>query len=252
LIPTTDGRLFTLADCVFYACTGAPRTANFGAGRINPWTASTWNTPHGLNVVMQAPLAYCDYPYAEFVYNTVEEVFAEGEGPTVSGGSTLVLSRSLPSGYSMLDILPDLPWMSVIPRDLCIAGTATDWPGSVANPIAMVDTGGGPVLLTDPQGYVCGTPWPGAVTNPGWTSTSESCISVNDSLDITLHDGTNAYAFTLDIAKLPPSVRGLTAVMCKMNAYLRGRQGMNLGGISALFNRILVDFAGSKVGFKPR
>jgi hypothetical protein len=252
MLLTADGCLFTIQDCVFYACTGEPRTANFGAGCIAPWSASSWNTPPGLDVVMQSPLAYGDYRYAEFVYNTAEEVLAESDGPTVCGGSTLVMHRSQPSGYTMLNILRDLAWMSVLPQDLTIAGTTTRWPGGASSPIAMVDTGGGPVLLSDPEGCVCDTPWPGAVPNPSWTSTSESCTSVNASLGITLHDGICLYAFTIDPARLPPSARGLTAVMCKMNAFLRNRQGMNLGGISALFNRILVDFAGGKVGFKPR
>jgi hypothetical protein len=28
--------------------------------------------------------------------------------------------------------------------------------------------------------------------------------------------------------------------------------GMNIGGLSALFNYILVDYAGGRVGFKPK
>jgi hypothetical protein len=50
-----------------YACTGdppsgAPRTANFGVGCLNPWSASGWNTPGNTCVTMQSPLSYCDLP----------------------------------------------------------------------------------------------------------------------------------------------------------------------------------------------
>jgi hypothetical protein len=31
----------------------------------------------------------------------------------------------------------------------------------------------------------------------------------------------------------------------------RGQQGMNVGGITALFNRILIDYTGTRVGLKP-
>lgn len=51
-IATRDGGTYSIQDCVFYACTGpnpaGERTANFGAGRVVPWSANPWNTPTGL------------------------------------------------------------------------------------------------------------------------------------------------------------------------------------------------------------
>ena len=35
------------------------------------------------------------------------------------------------------------------------------------------------------------------------------------------------------------AVQGLTGVMCELNGYMMGQEGMNIGGITALFNRIL-------------
>jgi len=43
-------------------------------------------------------------------------------------------------------------------------------------------------------------------------------------------------------------VHGLTGVMCKVNGYMMGNQGMNIGGVSALFNRILIEDNGDHVG----
>jgi hypothetical protein len=47
-------------------------------------------------------------------------------------------------------------------------------------------------------------------------------------------------------------VQGLTLVMCKLNSFMMGKQGMNTGGISALVNYILVDYQQSQVGLKPK
>jgi hypothetical protein len=116
----------------------------------------------------------------------------------------------------------------------------------------MVDTGGGPMFLTDPNGYVYGVKWPDAVACPTWTSNSQSCNCISDALRITLDDGAASYGYTIDPSQLPPSAQGLTAVMCKVNEFMRGQQGMNIGGISALFNHILVDYSGSRVGFRKR
>ena len=40
--------------------------------------------------------------------------------------------------------------------------------------------------------------------------------------------------------------------MCKINHYMMGQQGMNIGGLSALFNAILIDYGQAKVGLKPK
>jgi hypothetical protein len=254
LLPTSDGGVYTIPDCVFYACTGGSRTANFGAGRPTPWSANGWNTPSGVpGLVMQAPLSYnTDYPYAEFSYASAEEIFGADGAPTVVSNSFLVLYRSQPSGYTVLQTLQNLEWMAVIPQSLSIEGTGTPWPGSVSAPIAMVDTGGGPVFLSDPDGYVYQTTWGDPAACPGWTSTSLNCQCISGQIGLQLGDGTTSVSYTIDPALLPAPAKGLTAVLCQTNAFMMGRQGMNIGGISALFNDILVDYAGSQVGFRAK
>jgi multisubunit Na+/H+ antiporter MnhB subunit len=51
---------------------------------------------------------------------------------------------------------------------------------------------------------------------------------------------------------MPPSVRGLTLVMCERNSFMMGQNGMNIGGISALMNAILIDYTNARVGLKPK
>jgi hypothetical protein len=41
-------------------------------------------------------------------------------------------------------------------------------------------------------------------------------------------------------------------VMCEKCYYMMDNDGMNVGGISALFNDIVVDYAAGKVGLKPK
>ena len=162
-IPTANGGLYALEDCVFYACTHAPRTANFGAGCLVPWSASPWNTPDGLGETMRTPLSYnFDYPFAEFHYAPATTIFAPGAAPNAAIGSSMILYRAKPPGYVFLDLIPNLEWMSVRPKSLQIGNTLTAWPGDASSSIAMVDTGGGPVFLSDPAGYICQSQWPGA------------------------------------------------------------------------------------------
>lgn len=63
--------------------------------------------------------------------------------------------------------------------------------------------------------------------------------------------GSPAYSYTIDTSSMPASVRGLTAVLCQENEFLMGKQGMNVGGITALFNRLLVCYQGTQVGLAP-
>lgn len=258
-IVARDGSLYEIQGCVFYACIGnnseGERTANFGAGRVVPWSANGWNTPHGLGVTMQSPLSYDTFhPWAELVYAPAETMFARSGEMLVNDESQLNLHSSLPSGYTFLDIIPNLVWMAVVPQSLTIGGQLTPWPGSVASPIAMIDTGGGPVFLSDPNGYVYGSAWPDTVLCPTWASGSQSCNCVSESLTIGLvgSGGASSYSYTIDTGALAPSVQGLTAVMCKVNQYMMGQQGMNVGGITALFNRILICYQGTQVGLAPR
>jgi hypothetical protein len=158
----------------------------------------------------------------------------------------------LPSGYTTMGILSGKEWMSVTPKSLGVGGSLTQWPGMAAPCIAMVDTGGGPIFLSDPNGYVYGGNWPQAVSCPTWSSTSASCNCVASPISIQLTDGVNSFSYTVDTGSLPAPVQGLTAVMCQTNTYMMGQYGMNIGGISALFNAILIDYSGKRVGFKPR
>jgi hypothetical protein len=254
-IPTESGAVHVLEDCVFFACTDAPRTANFGAARVTPWSANGWNTPAGLGVILQAPLSYNSlYPFAEFNYAAAANLFASRGTMKVAQESQLILSQSLPSGYSLFNTLENLEWMSLIPKSLAVGSTATPWPGDVQFPIAVIDTGGGPVFLSDPNGYVYGSAWPHPAACPTWTSSSEQCNCISDDLIIELSgaDRSSSYKYTIHTTDLPASVQGLTAVMCKKMWYMMGQQGMNIGGVSVLFNMILIDYANSQIGLKPK
>jgi hypothetical protein len=152
----------------------------------------------------------------------------------------------------MFDIIPNLEWMSLTAKALSIGAARTLWPGTVSSPIAMIDTGGGPVFLSDPNGYVYSTQWPDPEANPAWTSDSVNCQSTSDVIALELGDKNGSISYKIDTSVLPPSVQGLTLVMCKLNSYMMGQQGMNIGGISALANDILVDYQRCQVGLKPK
>jgi hypothetical protein len=116
--------------------------------------------------------------------------------------------------------------------------------------IAMVDSGGTSVYLSDPTGLVYGTLWPPTATNPPWTSGSTSCASTQASLQIELGDDQGAsFTYQIDEAALPPSAQGLTLVMCQVNEFMRGQYGMNIGGLSILATQIIVDYSTARVGF---
>jgi len=262
-IITSDGSFYQIDSCVFYACIAdnaqGQRTANFGTGRISPWSATESNTHDGPGVTIQSPLSYnTAYPYAEFVYAPAETMFSNAATPHVNDGSLLILHPTRPSGFTMLEIIPNLGWMSVVPTAFAVGSTATAWPGSIASPIAMVDTGGGPVFLSDPNGVVWRQTWPDPVLCPLWTGEnppeSRNCVCVSDRLTLSLQgsDGKKSNTYTIDTSAMPASVQGLTAVMCELNGYMMGQEGMNSGGITALFNRILIDYVGTQVGFAPK
>jgi hypothetical protein len=249
-IPTQSGDVYEIQGCVFYACTDANqdgvRTANFGTGCISPWPAIGAFT-------IQSPLSYnTTYPYAEFNYAPAATVMAIGKQPNTVGGSSLTLYQTMPPGYESFDIIKDCAWMSLIPRALTIGTTKTAWPGDYPSPIAMVDTGGGPVFLSDPEGYIYSASWPEKVPSPPWTSSSDCCQSVKDDLFIVLGDRNGSFSYRVDATNEPPSVQGLTLVMCKDCSYMMGNQGMNIGGLSALFNFIVIDYSLARVGLKSK
>ena len=162
----------------------------------------------------------------------------------------------------MFSIIPQLEWMSLRPVSLSIAGQATQWPNGpqgISGPetkIAMIDTGGGPVLLSDPHSYLLGQGWPEPSLCPCWTQSANStnCRCIHAKLEFQLQDGAGSapYAFAIDTDQLPLPVQGLTLVMCEKNEYMEGNYGMNIGGISFLFNDLLIDYAKNRVGFKAK
>ena len=255
---TEFGQTLTIADCVFYACTGdnpktGERTANFGTGCIHPWSANGWNVPAGLGVTMQAPLSYLtDYPYLQFDFEAANSIFSAAPNPGVSFGSRLVLSKAMPLGFTSFDILPQREWMALKPKSIAIGTSKTGWPGPAGDPIAVIDTGGTCAFLSDPDGYLYDKAWPAPTGNPDWAKDSTACQSIAGNVTIELGDAFSSFSYSIGPSTLPPSVRGLTLVMCRTNSYMMGELGMNIGGISALVNWIMVDHANHRVGFKAK
>ena len=256
-IATADGQSLTIPNCEFYACTGgSSRTSNFGAGCVTPWSASfynTYGTTAGGTAVLQSPLSYLtDYPLAEFHF--AGSAASPSTTPSVSETSVLWLHSTAPTGFTMMDIVPATQWMALRPQSLTIGGTTTQWPGA-AEAIAMLDTGGGPAYLSDPSGYVYGGDWLPSANNPNWTNNpkpkSTNCVSTLASVAITLGDGKNSFSYTINESLLPESTQGLVLVMCEDNGYMFSKYGMNIGGISMLALRMLIDFQNAKVGLAP-
>ena len=250
-IATADGQSLSIPECEFYACTGgAYRTSNFGAGCITPWSAnvhSIYTTNAGGTAVLQSPLSYlANFPLAEFHFA------GSTSAPGVSENSVLRLHSTAPTGFTMMDIVPASPWMALRPQSLTIGGTPTDWPGTAVESIAMLDTGGGPAYLSDPSGFVYKRQWLPSSQNPDWTNSlnpkSTACVSTLASVTIMLGDGKNSFTYTIDESLLPKSTQGLVLVMCQDNGYMFCRYGMNIGGISMLSLRMLIDFQNSQVG----
>ncbi len=247
--PMLSGGTFSIPGCVFYACTDVntegKRTANFGTGSVSPW-------PTEGNLTIQAPLSYNPtYPYAEFNYAPAASVLTGAIEPKVVEESSLTIHQSMPDGFQWFDIVKGIPWMSLIPHSLSIGASVTNWPGNNSSPIAMIDTGGGPVFLSDPNKCIGVTPWPEQVPCPTWTAEgSVSCQAVKDDLTIEIGDGNSSFKYNIDTSKLPASVQGLTLVMCENCSYMMGNQGMNIGGLSALFLDIAIDYSAGRIGLK--
>jgi hypothetical protein len=250
-LPTVDGTIYSIPNCVFFACKGSNgsggRTANFGIGCVSPWSTT------GV-VSMQSPLSYdASHPLAELNYAPTAAVITPGPEPVVNDESTLNLYTAPPEGYRMFGIIPNIRWMSLTPRSLTIGTVKTQWPGNSPSSIAMIDSGGGPVYLSDPGGYLYREVWPEQVALPPWTADgSVSCQAVEDDLQIELGSGAESWSFQISTASLPPAAKNLTLVICKTCRYMMDQYGMNVGGISALFNFILIDYAGKRVGFKNK
>jgi hypothetical protein len=251
-IPMKDGGVYTIKDCVFYACTGpnpngAKATANFGTGWVSPW-------PSNGAITLQSPLSYDKtFPYAEFRYAPAAQMLSVAATPDVNQSSQLTLTKTMPSGYRTFDIKRDCQWMSLTPKSLKIGNQLTGWPGQ-RDSIAMIDTGGGPVFLSDPDNFIFSRTWPDATGNPAWAGPpdSVSCQSTFDQITIEVGDDHASYSYTIDTSHLPAPVQGLTLVMCEKCYYMMENDGMNVGGISALFNDIVVDYKAGKIGLRPK
>ena len=258
-IPTLDGSTYEIENCVFYACYGdnqwnpsLGRTANFGAGRVIPWPTMTVGPPPQTELTLACPFAYNKaYSFVEFIYGPAAAM-SFGGGPLVTDGSFLVLNSYMPSGYTMLEIIPNALWMAVVPTSLTINGTLTKWPGSDPSPLAQIDTGGGPVLVRDPNGLVNLDPWPDRVNCPPWTSGDYpncNCTSAPLQLGFAGYGNVGAYSYSINASALPVPAQGLTAVVYNPGP---GSDTMNIGGLSMLFNRLLVEYAGSRIGLLPQ
>jgi hypothetical protein len=142
--------------------------------------------------------------------------------------------------------------MSLTPTALSIGDVKTEWAGD-ATWIAMIDTGGGPVFLSDPANCIWGTPWPEQVPLPSWASEgSISCQAVKDPLQIVVGDKNNCFEYQIDTSNFPESVQGLTLLMCAKCSFMQDQQGMNIGGLSALFLKMLIDYSQGRVSFRKK
>jgi hypothetical protein len=249
-IPAADGSIVTLRDCVFFACKGSgpDDKGNFGLGVVTNVRQVGDNT-------VQPPLTYnIGYGYAEVDLVDVPMGLDDSGNPIISDKSLLTLYKQPPASYSPLfEIMPDVPWMALVPEALSINGTQTTWPKNLDQPIiAMIDTGGQLTFLRDPNGDLAKTQWPDGDV-PSWaTEPAEVCVATNSKIDITLGDSKGSYSYTIDPDELPPTDRRTTLVMCKEPTYMFGWNGMNIGGLSLVFNSLLIDYANKKVGLKKK
>jgi hypothetical protein len=87
-------------------------------------------------------------------------------------------------------------------------------------------------------------------SKPEWMGNApefEKCQWTKQNITVEPGDSEKSYIYTIDQAKLPASA----GLICKKIPFMNDENGMNIGGLSALFNRLLIDFENEKVGFKP-
>jgi hypothetical protein len=246
-IPLPNGAVYEIPNCVFFACKGPNGrnqvTSNFGIGCITRW-------PVVGGVEVRSPLSYDPtFPVAEIQFAPVRTILAPSAMPTINTTSILTLYRGEPPGFRTFLIMPNVAWMALAPRSLTIGAVRTNWPGP--NPaLAMIDCGGGPAYLSDPNGFLYPNVWPQQVPLPQWAQTgSVQCQAVRDDLQIEVGDPGGSIVLNIIEGALPPAAQNLTLVVCRDCQYMMHQYGMNIGGISALFNRVLIDFAAKRVGF---
>jgi len=82
--------------------------------------------------------------------------------------------------------------MSLRPKSLAINREQVGWPGKRSETsIAMIDTGGGPVFLSDPDNSLWPRQFSTSIGLPDWIGGSYCCQAINANLGITLWDGVN-------------------------------------------------------------
>ena len=87
---------------------------------------------------------------------------------------------------------------------------------------------------------------------PGRSAGSQQCQSTFDQITLEVGDDDGSYSYTIDTSHLPAAVQGLTLSNMQEVFFHDRPDGMNVGGISALFNDILVDYSAGKIGLRPK
>lgn len=245
---------YVIPDCVFFACTGprssdGERTSNFGAGVVSRWPAVKDVGP------VMPPFAYDQrYPYLEIdlapaISSSSPSLFRA----KIDRLSEIRLHRTPPAGFQMFSIVKDSVWMALRPYSVSVGKWRTGWPQQPSEAIAMMDTGGGPIFLSDPTGLLKSPMWRENGKQPTWSlKDSTDCRFTADPVTIEVGDETSRFTYTVDTDHLPDSVKGFTLLRCERCQYMRDQKGMNIGGLSGLFVKILVDFAGKRIGLKRK
>jgi hypothetical protein len=71
-------------------------------------------------------------------------------------------------------------------------------------------------------------------------------------LAFSLSDGNQSVSLAITTKALSPAVQGLSLVICEDCRFMSGADGMNIGGLTALFYSILIDYKNARIGFKPK
>jgi hypothetical protein len=261
-IAAENNQTAVLENCVFYAVTEktADRTANFGIGCVSRWQTAM-DPATNAQYETRAALTYSpDYAFAE-VRLTEDLLSLTSSAKVTHGKSSLILHKSEPEGFFMMNILEDCYWMALIPSSLAIGGTQVSWPGEAfdpqaVQPIAMIDTGGTWPYLSDPNRKIPEN-LPGSSTSlPDWiphgSRPSKECVSFQAAIAIGLSDKDGRkFSYSIDPAIVPDD-GGLTLIRCDSCGYMMDQYGMNIGGLSCLCLDVLIDYSSKRVGFKVK
>ncbi len=251
VLPKVGGGSLRIDGVTFFACkadAAAPRKANFGVGAVSPWSRYPLDDPQ---LVLQSPLSFAaSLPVAEFDF-VAGEILGTGGSPKTDFASRLYLHASMPAGFQTFQVIPGLAWMTMRAVALDVAGQHTAWP-SDSKAYAVIDTGGTCVFLVDPRGLLHPETFPDVQRNPDWTCRGWVCSTVGCAISLTLGDEHSTYAYTIAPDRLPAAARGQTLVACKENDFMRDLYGLNTGGLSMLVNDLAIDYAGKRIGWKPK